>query len=236
MFTLTNYAINFERFAMEEIIITDFLNILKKRVWIIVAVTILVTGTSVISTFMLLDNIYQVNTTLYVGTKVSAQTKDVAYQDLLMGGQLVKDYIEFAKSRLIRGIVVSELKLKNNAEAGLINVTQRGDTRIIEITVQNNDPALAVLVANRFAEVFKRKAIELIDAVNIQVIDAAVMPKAPIKPNKKLNIAISFVLGFMAGVGAVLLIEYLDSTVKTPEDIQKHLGLIVIGNISDFLE
>jgi capsular polysaccharide biosynthesis protein len=221
---------------MDEINIEDYLLILKKRIWIIISVTLLVTILSAIATLTILENIYQVNTTLYVGTKVSAQTGDIAYQDLLMGGQLVKDYIEFAKSRLISDIIVSELNLKNRAETGLISITQRSDTRIIEITVQSSDPARAVIVANKFAEVFKRKAIELIDAVNIQVIDTAVMPSAPIKPNKKLNVAISFVLGFMLSIGIIFFIEYLDNTIKTPEDIQKHLGLIVIGTIPDFLE
>ena len=66
---------------------------------------------------------------------------------------------------------------------------------------------------------------------NVQVLDDAVVPETPIKPRPALNIAIAGVLGMMVSIFVVFLLEYLDNTIKTPEDIEKHLGLSVIGVI-----
>lgn len=60
------------------------------------------------------------------------------------------------------------------------------------------------------------------------------IPDKPIKPNKLLNILIAFVAGLMASLGLVFLLEYLDNTVKTSSDIEKLLGIPVLGIIPDY--
>nr|WP_302328545.1 GNVR domain-containing protein [Salirhabdus salicampi] len=55
---------------------------------------------------------------------------------------------------------------------------------------------------------------------------------SPIKPKPTLNIAIAMVLGLMVGVGLAFLLEYLDNTVKTEDDVEKKLGLPVLGVVS----
>ena len=49
--------------------------------------------------------------------------------------------------------------------------------------------------------------------------------------NERLNIAIGFVLGIMIGVFIVFLREYFDNTIKTREDVERHLGLPLIGSV-----
>src|SRR2546425_12205334 len=55
---------------------------------------------------------------------------------------------------------------------------------------------------------------------NIRVIDPAMIPSTPSRPAKTRNIALSFLVGLVGGVGLALLREYLDNTVKTPDDIE----------------
>ncbi len=66
---------------------------------------------------------------------------------------------------------------------------------------------------------------------NVQIIDPAVTPKVPIKPNKKKNLALGFILGLMLGVGLAFLLDYMDQTLKTTEEIKEKLGLNVFGII-----
>jgi capsular polysaccharide biosynthesis protein len=66
---------------------------------------------------------------------------------------------------------------------------------------------------------------------NVVVVDHAQVPESPIKPRKTMNVAIAFVLGAMAAVGLIFLLEYLDTSIKTPEDVTTHLGLPVLGVI-----
>jgi succinoglycan biosynthesis transport protein ExoP len=74
------------------------------------------------------------------------------------------------------------------------------------------------------------KSIDLGDT-SVVVVSEASVPKSPIKPNKKLNVAIAFILSFMVFTMLAFILEYLDNTIKTPEDINRELGLSVIGVI-----
>ncbi|NWF75700.1 MAG: polysaccharide biosynthesis tyrosine autokinase [Nitrospirae bacterium] len=71
-------------------------------------------------------------------------------------------------------------------------------------------------------------------ASNIQLLDKAEIPKSPYKPNKKLNIMLSLVVGLLGGIGLAFFTEYLDNTIKTPEDIEKRVSLPPLGFIPDY--
>lgn len=65
----------------------------------------------------------------------------------------------------------------------------------------------------------------------VLVVSPATQPRTPVKPNKKLNIAIAAILGLMVSVFLAFILEYFDSTIKTPEDVRRHLDLPVLGSI-----
>jgi len=75
------------------------------------------------------------------------------------------------------------------------------------------------------------KITEAMQTGDVHVIDPAVAPSAPIKPRKLLNFAISLLLALFAGVGMAFLLEYLDDTIKTPQELEAELGLPVLGTI-----
>lgn len=68
-------------------------------------------------------------------------------------------------------------------------------------------------------------------AQNIRVIEPANLPQGVFKPNKKLNIALGFLFGLFLGVGAAFLMEYIDNTIKTPDDVRNVLDAAVLGMI-----
>ena len=68
-------------------------------------------------------------------------------------------------------------------------------------------------------------------ANNISIIDRAEVPKWRFKPNLTLNLAIGLLLGGMLGVLAAFLLEFLDDTIKTPNDVEQKLKLPVLGII-----
>lgn len=72
---------------------------------------------------------------------------------------------------------------------------------------------------------------EVMELGNMRIIDDALAPEDPIKPNKKLNLAIGGILGLMLGVMLVFFMEYMDNTIKTTDDIERYLGLPVLGLI-----
>ncbi|MDO9555016.1 MAG: GumC family protein [Atribacterota bacterium] len=72
---------------------------------------------------------------------------------------------------------------------------------------------------------------EAMELGDIRVIDEAHVPGSPIKPNKKLNLAIGGILGLMLGVMLVFFLEYMDNTIKTTEDVERTLDLPILGVI-----
>ena len=66
---------------------------------------------------------------------------------------------------------------------------------------------------------------------NISLIDDAVLPERPRTPRVALNLALGLVLGILFGVGTAIAIDYFDDRFKVPEDVEKTLGLAVLGII-----
>jgi polysaccharide biosynthesis transport protein len=64
---------------------------------------------------------------------------------------------------------------------------------------------------------------------NIQILDRAEIPKSPFKPKKTLNILLSLIVGLFGGIGLAFFAEYLDNTIKTPEDIEKRMAMPSLG-------
>ncbi|MCD4718873.1 MAG: polysaccharide biosynthesis tyrosine autokinase [Desulfobacula sp.] len=83
----------------------------------------------------------------------------------------------------------------------------------------------------------KEKGItEKSQTVNVWVIEKAQLPKFPAKPKKKRNILLGIILGLFGGIGLAFFLEYLDNTVKTPEDVEDRFNIPVISTIDLFKE
>lgn len=70
-----------------------------------------------------------------------------------------------------------------------------------------------------------------INMSSVQLLDKAVPPERPVKPRKALNLVLGLLIGSLGGVGFAFLFESLDNTYKTPEDLEEHLGLPILGYV-----
>lgn len=219
---------------MDEVNLLKLLRMLLKRWWILALSAAVLGSAAYAYTNYYLVPIYESYTTLYVGK--NAESSGLAMNDLYLGSYLLSDYREIAKSKQVAYEVIRELNLKTSAAslAGRINVAQKNDTRVIQISITDTNPKMAMDIANKVAEVFKTKVVEIMQVEIVQVIDKAELPAYPISPDEKRNIMMGIIFGVALGVGIVFLIEFFNNTVKTPEDIQKYTGLAVIGAIPAF--
>jgi len=215
-----------------EIDLRDLYQIIKKRLWMVIISVIFAGAVSAFFSFYIIEPVYESQTTIIVVKELDAE-QVIQYNDVVLSQKLVKTYGEIVKSRAIAKEVIKNLGLDISAGAliEMTNVSPVKDTEIISISVQNTDPALAKNVANELASVFMERIVGIMNIDNVQVIDPAELPAGPIKPKKTMNISIAAVLGAMLGLAFIFLIEFLDKTIKTVEDIEKHLGLPVIGII-----
>lgn len=217
---------------MEETVdLREYFGIVKKRFWIVALITIIAVVVSGVISFFMLNPVYEAKSTLIVNTEKNEETQMITGDQFNVTQKLAVTYGEIIKSRSVLDDVIKNLKLDDKYEdlAKNVTVSPVKDTQIISISVQDTNPQKARDIANEIPKVFKKEAKRITKANDIQVIDKAILPQNPIKPNKMMNMAIAAVLGVMIGLFVVFLIEYLDNKLKTPQDIEKHLGLSVLG-------
>lgn len=66
---------------------------------------------------------------------------------------------------------------------------------------------------------------------SVSVVDRAQLPGGPFKPNKSRNLAIGTAFGLLLGLGLVYLLDYMDQTIKSADDVRDKLGLALFGRI-----
>jgi capsular polysaccharide biosynthesis protein len=223
---------------MEETIsLKELFEIIKKRMLMIVVITVAAVALSALVSYLVLTPIYQSSTQLLVNqSKVEQQM--ISTGDIQSNIQLINTYNVIIKSPIILDKVITELNLERSAGAlnSQISVGSEQNSQVLLISVQDVEPALAVQIANTTAAVFQKEVVSIMNVDNVSILSEARLAEnpAPIKPNPKLNMAIAFVVGLMAAVGLAFLLEFLDNTIKTEKDVENHLGLAVIGAIPTF--
>lgn len=227
---------------MEETIsLQELFQVLKKRLWMIISLMlagILIAG---IVSYFFMTPVYQANTQILVNKKESnMEVPQFTSQDIQTNLQLINTYNVIMKTPAILNIVIERLDLDTTPSAltNQITVSSAQDSQVINLTVQDTEHFRAVDIANTTAEVFQEEIVELMNVDNVNILSYAEHNEdpSPIKPNPELNMAIAAVVGLMLGVGIAFLLEYLDTTVKTEQDVEEHLGLPILGLISPFTD
>lgn len=229
-----NDSMNTAISGIDEMDLKQIFEILISKIWLIIILPVIFSIAAGLASYYLMEPVYETSTTIYVNEK--KQGAPLAYSDLTLSSQLVSDYRVLIKSRMFTEVVIKELGLQDISPSHIaerITVNAVNDTRLIEIKVQDSNPLLASNIANKLAEVFRDKIIEIIQIENITVIDEAYVPKSPIKPNPVLNIAIAFCLGILTAIGISLFLEYFDDKIRTAEDVER-LGLPLLGTIPEY--
>lgn len=214
--------------------------IIRKRLKLILGITafcVVVTG---ILSFFVIPPTYEASTSIIIGKapdehSTTSQSND---NDIYMYQKLIKTYASIAQSNLVADETAQKL---NNDMAGkdiqkAMTVTPEIDTQILDIKSQSKDPVLAQKITNTLAETFITESQKIYPSDNIKVMDAAKLPDKPVKPRKTLNLAIAFFIGLMGSAGLAFMIEYMDNTIKTENDVDKFLQLPVLGVIPKNLE
>lgn len=221
---------------MEETIsLQDLFKTIRKRLSLIAIITVVAMTLSGIISFLFMTPIYQASTQILVNQEKDEQSQ-LSSQDIQANLQLINTYNVIIKSPAILADVIDNLDLDMSVSQLNANITVNSEqnSQVVNVSVQDPDPKQAVEIANMTATVFQEEVVDLMSVDNVNVLAPAEMAEkpSPVKPNPKLNIAIAAVIGLMLGVGIAFLLEYLDTTMKTEEDIEELLQLPVLGLIS----
>ena len=219
---------------MEEqvISISEIIDAVKKSWKIIALCTLIATLVSGIFSFFIISPTYEASTKVFIG-KEESSVENYNYNDITMYQKLLKTYSELIKTKdlINRSITNSEYELDVEDVLNNVSVTTVADTQMIQIAYKSTSPNIAKNMLENITNEFITTAQELVPNGNVRVLETVELPEEPVAPNKKMNIAIAFILGMMVGLGIVFLLEYLDNTYKNKEQLEKDLDIPVLGII-----
>lgn len=222
---------------MEEqvISISEIFEALKKRWILIVSITLVATLISGVLSFFVIKPTYETSTKVFIGKEESNQ-EGYNSSDIQMYKQLLQTYAETIKTNEVVQAAINNSKNTDLTVAsvkGALTVTAVSDTQILQVKYQNKSPEVAKEILENITNEFVVLAKELVPNGNVRIIEAVQLPENPVAPNKKMNVAIAFLLGFMVSVGLVFLLEYLDNTFKNKEQLERELDIPVVGIIPE---
>lgn len=133
-----------------------------------------------------------------------------------------------------RAALRNENRIKAEIEKQKENV-MRIDSNAIQYRLIRDDVEQKTKLLNSLREKQQAALVSAklggLDTSNISIIDEAEIPNRPISPKKQLNLFLALLFGILGGVGLCFVLEYIDNTVKGPEDVEKLAGLASMGVI-----
>jgi capsular exopolysaccharide synthesis family protein len=221
--------------------LTRYIRVVRQRLWIIVACPIVAALAAGIVSF-LLPPVYEAHVSLLVRPSQPLSTTDPNVA-ALTADQISRTYASLMTQPPLLESVSKELGLSIRAEdlKKEITVTPEVNTTILDVAVKDTNPALARDLANRLTAAlitevkgFQQQETSLPNSRtgdNLLVVAPAVLPDRPVSPNKALNIAIAFAAGLLLALGFAFLLDYLDQSIKTDEELTERSGLIPLGHL-----
>lgn len=218
-----------------DINIFDILKALKKR-WIMIAEIVLVcTIISVAYSFFIADPIYDTTTKVFIGKQVSQNSGQYDVNEVSMFQKLMETYAGFAKSSDLIDKAMSDNNIDLTSDEVLKNfsVTTGEQDQFLTFKYSSKKIDEGVKVLEAITEEFIETTSTHIPNGTVAVIESPKYPTKPSSPNKPKNIVIAILFGLIVGVGSTLLLEYLDNTVNSKDEIEKLLGVPVIGVVPE---
>lgn len=187
----------------------------------------------------------------YLQAKSEYEQKRLQYKPEYVDMIQLKTRVDSLKSQLETEIqkaveaAQSTFRTTQSAEASLFKMreAQRADVntmnsdaifyKSLDIEVQNMRDLLSSLLAKQ-NETGVSARLSGLNTSNIKIVDPALVPEKPVSPNTQRNLIVALLLGLIGGLGLAFLVEFLDNTVKGPDDLQKLTGLPSFGIIPHF--
>ena len=214
-----------------EIDLGEVFHLVVSKLGVIILSGILLGVLSIIGTMLFITPKYESTTKIMVLNKQDNNTLTSA--DMQTSTQLTKDYAELIQSRTVLEGVIAQLNLDMTYKEMLnkVSVETSSDSRIVSISVTDEDPYTASEIANAVRDMAAEHIQSVMDIEAVNVVDTANIPNEKASPSLAKNGVIGGLLGVIIAMAAVIIIYLTNDTIKVEEDVERYLGLSVLGSI-----
>lgn len=213
--------------------------LLLKKLWykkfMILFATLAVATASLAVSVFVLKPAYTSTTRIYVGNQRGQAEGTITTHDLQVGDYLVKDYKEIITSKDVLVTVIGNegLELTKEELLGKLTVSIPTNTRIISISVEDQDPSEATRLANAIRDVASEKIKEITQVEAVKTMEIAEDADEPSSPNIRRNTLLGALAGGFLAIVILLLAEVLNDRVRRAEDVEEVLGMTLLGVVPD---
>lgn len=202
----------------KEINLRELFIVIKRRFWLIVVITILagIVGVFINNSSTVL--LYQSSSRIIIGAdEESRKTLQVIVRDSAILDKVIK-----------------ELDLSKSAEAlaGQIGVASIDSSQVVSISVVDEDPVQASVIADTTARIFKEEVPKIVGQDYVRLLSKAKVNPTPINQKNNNKIIIAIIGGLVVGIGLAFLTESLDDRIYNVKGIEAELGVQVLGRVS----
>ncbi|MEV5026006.1 YveK family protein [Paenibacillus sp. LPE1-1-1.1] len=207
-----------ERLKIKEINLKALFLTVKKRLWLVVLITMF---------FSVMAGIYNARpeTPMYA----SSARMIIAASSEMMGTVRV-----LFREPIVMNKVIEQLNLERSASSlrSQIRVDSVDGSLVTVVTVIDNDPQLAADIANAGVEAYRQVAAETLGITNIKVLTIAEVNPNSINARSNSILFVGLMAGLILGIGLVFLLDSLDDSIKSEREIEELLGLTMLGQVT----
>ena len=192
-----------------------YLRIMVKKRWIVIPVFLVTLTAGIVFTYTTAP-VYSATTTYVVVPSPSFGGNLASGLDMLARREeIATTFSEIASSRRVKSVAISSLSLQSGRDYS-VHSRLRAGTNIIEITVEGPDPVIVRGLANAVGASIEQYVQELFEVFTLVLLDEAITPQEPLRPNPVLYLTLAAVLGLALGAGLAFLSEYLETPLSSP--------------------
>lgn len=211
----------------------ELLTLLRKHLKLVIMLPIFCMVAMGLASVLMMNDTYTATTDMYVlASSEGSNSSSALSSDLSASQMLTNDVATLLQSDRVMTDAADQLGLPN-LRGYDITVTSESTTRVITLQVTSSDAQGSANVANALADCVSNVAQEVMNVESVNVIDEAPTPEAPSGPNRMLYVAVAAMAGLFAAVAIVVLMDVIDTRVRSAEDVEELLELPVIGRIPE---
>lgn len=207
----------------------ELIKLIRKHLALVVALPIVCAVATAAFAWLALPNQYSSSVSMYVLTKASAEGS-LANTDLSASQQLANDVATLITDERVAEDTASALQM-DSLKGYKISVASESTTRIVTLTVTGESAQSVAIIANQLAATTDSVAQEVMDVQAINAINEAKEPAAPSGPPRAMYTAVAFLAGIFLAVAIVVVIDMVNTRVRSAEEAEELLGVPVIGRI-----
>ena len=214
----------------ENIEFKRMLDILNNKKGIIILVLILFIILGYLYSYYYVVPEYKSTSTLLL---IPNDAETVTSSDLTLNSGLISTYGNIAKNSKVLKQVINNLNL-NISEEQLLNKIEINiikDTHIMEMSVSDTDPQMAMNITKELANVFLNEIKQIYNLNNIGIVDEAQLPDTPYNINHIKDMFVFVCMGIVVSFAYIVIIYLFDNTIKKEEDIEEYIKIKSLGSV-----